>query len=242
MSPVVVVGGPIHACKAYAALAYLRGLRALRGASVGVDVRLVVADNTDDGGRFARDLRVILPDLTILRPDWDRQCPIQVHERIRASSEAIRQHALELGASWLSVEADVLPAPEALLRLLELVNGEGLDAAQGHFYEGFDAARFQRSPFWLMGFSLITPRVLQEVPFRIELQRPNGYPDAFYGHDMQARGFRFGFHPDLVARHLEARGVAGRGWEAVRQDVERTRRYTSWLLGLDRDVGQARSA
>lgn len=241
-----MVGGPVHACKAYSVVPYMRSLRAIRSASPRFDVRVVLADNTNDDGRFARDLAYVDRDAIVLRPEYDRTSPLPIHERIRASQEAIRVAARDLGGAWLSVESDVVPPPDALDRLWTYADEHELEAVQGFFYAGYDKSRFDREKFWLMGLSLLRGRAIG-LPMRIELQRPNGYSDAFLGHDLVLHEIPFGFAP-VCAEHLDAPG-SSRGWVAVRSDVDRTRKYMEWLLGevigdtpLERDSWQGSRA
>lgn len=230
----ILIGGPIHWCKTYSIRPWVKGMRAMRdyASSIlgGATIELYASDNSPDS-EFAEMLALTYPDVRVehVRDPNDPKLPI--YARIAASENQQRTAVLDGAYDYmLSVECDVVPGPTALIDLLFKLEADGLDAVQGFYYDGFDEKKFEESPFWLLGLSLIHRRVLEAVPFRFELQRPNGPPDAFFGHDMTARGFKYGFDPRARAQHLR-RGGGSSGWELIPDDLAKHRAHTAEILG-----------
>lgn len=234
----IVAGAPIHACKAYAIYPYVRALGEMRAHALahGVLLDVVLVDNTDDEGRFAADVRRAIagvPDAKVVRADPVPSSPLPIHDRITASQNVLRSIALSdpCCVGLLSVECDVIPPPDTARMMLDELDAGGLRAIQARFRDDYDAARFERERFWLMGLSLISREALESISFRYELQRPNGYSDAFFGHDLVARELPFGFTDKVVGKHLGSPTDSSRGWSALSADRRRTHEFSEWLLG-----------
>jgi len=237
----VVAGAPIHACKEYALERYVTSLRELREFSKSqFEVELVLVDNTPSEDFYNRRL-TSLSDFHIER------CVVShprfpIHARIAASQNRIRQRVLTGGFDyWLSVEADVLPPPDALIRLSQYLSENQLHAAQGYYYDEFDEAAFRarpEDPFWLMGLSLVQREVLELIEFRFDESLYEGFSDAFFGHDMRRAGFRYGFCGDVGAEHLaqDPKDPKGRGWNLIKADLNLERRSAT-LVDRKRRTG-----
>lgn len=232
----VLAGGPVHWCKAYSIRPWVKSLRGMAAHPPTrelFDVDFYASDNSSDDA-FADMLRRGYKDLRVEHVDDPQDPRLPIYARIAASENQQRDAFLSGGYDlMLSVECDVLPQPDALMQLWEHLTANELDCTQGYYYEGFTAAAWAKHPFWLMGLSLLRRPVLEAIPFRFELQRPNGAPDAFFGHDLKARGFRYGFAPGAAGVHLRRiqGGVQGSGWDLISDDLARHLRHSREVLG-----------
>ena len=230
--PKVLIGTPTYAGKNYCLTEFIEGLWLLN--TDGFDVRVLIVDNTDDGGKNAKHIEE-LSGFTVHHLDCSKAK--YVNQRLEWSHNYLREAALKMNADYLfHVESDLVLPPNALHILYatneQVVSGcyalntgasrypiphDGGDMLKRHAARGyimlspallwrqFLKSGKQETSLAGVGVMLIHRNVLRDVPFRSE--EMDGYGcDTYWSVDVHQRGYKIYVNNDVFAYHVNDTG------------------------------------
>ena len=230
--PKVLIGVPTYAGKNYCLTEFIEGLWLLN--TDGFDVRVLIVDNTDDGGKNAKYIEE-LSGFTVHHLDCSR-CEY-VNQKLEWSHNYLREAALKMNADYLfHIESDLVLPPNALHELYvtneQIVSGcyslntgaarvpiphIASDMLRNHPARGqimlsptllwrqFVKSGKQEVSLAGVGVMLIHRNVLRDVPFRSE-KFSDFAPDSYWSTDVNQRGYKIFVNNDVYAYHMNDTG------------------------------------
>lgn len=157
-------------------------------------------------------------------------CVDSVHKRIAATCNELRSRFLDSKCDlYLSLESDVMLAPDALPRMVAAISDE-FPVVYANCYRWPNGLPFleyetpQRTGQITMGCTLIRRDVLEKIEFRYDPNLLAAFHDAHFAFDCNKLGIGMWYDPTIHLRHVEG-GTGRRGWGEIPQDeLPRTRR------------------